>query len=59
MRHSLCSWLLTEGYNPEVARKMLRHTNTDMTLAYAHMDGERIDAQGRFLAKMIPGSQIQ
>ena len=33
---------------------MLRHSHIDTTLIYAHMDSERIGAEGRMLERMLP-----
>ena len=55
-RHALATFLISEGQNPEVVRRMLRHSHLDMTLSYAHMDAERIGAQGRLLERMLPKS---
>jgi integrase len=54
-RHSLATFLLAEGQNPDVVRRMLRQSHIDTTLIYAHMDSQRIGAQGRMLERMLPG----
>jgi len=51
-RHSLATFLISEGQNPDVVRRMLRQSHIDTTLIYTHMDSERIGAQGRMLERM-------
>jgi integrase len=53
LRHSLATFLISEGQNPDVVRRMLRQSHIDMTLHYTHMDTERINAQGRLLERMM------
>jgi integrase len=53
-RHSLATFLIAEGQNPDVVRRMLRQSHIDTTLIYTHMDSERINAQGRLLGRMMP-----
>ncbi len=53
-RHSLATYLIQQGEDPDVVRRMLRHSDLPTTMLYTHMDGQRISAQGRFLEKMIP-----
>jgi integrase len=55
-RHSLATFLLAEGQNPDVVRRMLRQSHIDTTLIYSHMDSERIGAQGRMLERMLPNT---
>jgi hypothetical protein len=55
--HSLATFLISEGQNPDVVRRMLRQSHIDTTLIYAHMDSERIDAQGRMLERMLPKTE--
>ena len=52
-RHSLATFLISEGQNPDVVRRMLRQSHIDTTLIYTHMDSERIGAQGRLLERML------
>jgi integrase len=52
LRHSLATFLISEGQNPDVVRRMLRQSHIDTTLIYTHMDSERIGAQGRMLERM-------
>jgi integrase len=53
-RHGLATFLISEGRNPDVVRRMLRQSHIDTTLIYTHMDSERIGAQGRMLGQMLP-----
>ena len=47
-RHSLTSWMMDAGENPQVVRSMLRWTNLNMLAHYAHGFREsRLQAQGR------------
>ncbi|HET9283189.1 MAG TPA: site-specific integrase [Candidatus Angelobacter sp.] len=57
-RHSLATFLIKEGANVDVVRKMLRHSKLDVTLAYTHMDSERIHAQGRMLSTMMASEAV-
>lgn len=52
-RHSLATFLIKEGTDPQVVQKMLRHSKLDTTMIYTHMDSERIGAQGRLLEQMM------
>jgi len=56
-RHSLATFLISEGRNPDVVRRMLRQSHIDTTLIYTHMDSERIGAQGRMLGRMLPKTE--
>jgi integrase len=56
-RHSLATFLISEGQNPDVVRRMLRQSHIDTTLIYTHMDSERIGAQGRMLGRMLPKTE--
>ncbi len=56
-RHSLATFLISEGQNPDVVRRMLRQSHIDTTLTYTHMDSERIGAQGRMLGRMLPKTE--
>jgi integrase len=53
-RHSLATFLISEGRNLDVVRRMLRQSHIDTTLLYVNMDSERIGAQGRMLDRMLP-----
>ncbi len=57
-RHSLATFLISEGRNPDVVRRMLRQSQIDTTLIYTHMDSERIRAQGRMLERMLPKTDV-
>jgi hypothetical protein len=46
-RYALATFLISEGQNPDVVRRGLRHSHIDTTLLYAHMDAERIGAAGQ------------
>jgi integrase len=35
-RHSLATFLISEGQDPDVVRRMLRQSHIDTTLTYAH-----------------------
>lgn len=60
LRHALTTFLIHQGHDPDVVRRMLRHSDINVTMLYAHMDSKRIDAQAQFLQKMMPdGAQIQ
>ena len=56
-RHSLATFLISEGRNPDVVRRMLRQSQIATTLIYTHMDSERIGAQGRMLGRMLPKTE--
>jgi integrase len=56
-RHSLATFLISEGRNPDVVRRMLRQSHIDTTLIYTHMDSQRIGAQGRLLERMLPKTE--
>jgi len=58
-RHSLATFLIGEGQNPDVVRRMLRQSHLDTTLIYTHMDSARIEAQGRMLEQMNPAMAVQ
>lgn len=53
-RHSLATFLISEGRNLDVVRRMLRQSHIDTTLLCVNMDSERIGAQGRMLDRMLP-----
>jgi integrase len=54
-RHSLTSWLMANGENPQVVRAMLRWTNLNMLAHYAHsFSTEKLAAQGAVLEKLVP-----
>ena len=45
-RHSLATFLISEGRNPDVVRRMLRQSHIDTTLIYAHMDSKELGLRG-------------
>ncbi len=54
-RHSLTSWLMANGENPQVVRAMLRWTSLNMLWHYAHsFPLEKLQAQGAVLEKIVP-----
>jgi integrase len=61
LRHSLASWLVSNGVDVKTVSSMLRHSNIKTTLGiYSHaIDSNKLAAQGEFLEKLLPGSQIQ
>jgi site-specific recombinase XerD len=50
LRHSLASFLVSQGENPTVVQKTLRHSNVTTTLGlYSHVAGDdRLAAQRAF-----------
>jgi len=57
-RHSLCSFLMSDGENPAVIQATLRHTRLDMTMYYAHSrKKEKLEAQGRVLEAVLGGDR--
>jgi integrase len=61
LRHSLASWLVSNGVDVKTVSSMLRHSNIKTTLGiYSHaVDSNRLAAQGQFLNQLLTGSQIQ
>jgi integrase len=56
-RHSLCSFLMSEGETPAVIQATLRHTRLDMTMYYAHSRmKQKLEAQGRW-SKLFSGGK--
>jgi len=54
-RHSLTSWLMANGENPQVVRAMLRWTSLNMLWHYSHgFSEEKLEAQGAVLEKIVP-----
>jgi integrase len=54
-RHSLTSWLMANGENPQVVRAMLRWTSLNMLWHYSHgFSKEKLEAQGTVLEKLVP-----
>jgi integrase len=53
-RHSLTSWLMANGANPQMVRAMLRWTNLNMLAHYAHgFKSDKLEAQGAVLDKLV------
>lgn len=54
-RHSLTSWLMANGENPQVVRAMLRWTSLNMLWHYSHgFSQQKLEAQGAVLEKLVP-----
>jgi integrase len=65
-RHSLTSWMMDAGENPQIVRAMLHWKNLNMLAHYAHGFREtKLEAQARVLAAVLGqerelnGSQVQ
>jgi integrase len=53
-RHSLTSWLMANGGNPQIVRAMLRWTNFNMLAHYSHgFKSDKLEAQGTVLDKLV------
>jgi integrase len=53
-RHSLSSWLMANGENPQIVRAMLRWTNLNMLSQYTHsFKVDKLEAQGTVLEKLV------
>jgi integrase len=53
-RHSLTSWLMANGENPQIVRAMLRWANLNMLAHYAHgFKSDKLEAQGAVLNKRM------
>jgi len=53
-RHSLTSWLMANGENPQIVRAMLRWTNLNMLSQYTHgFKSDKLEAQGAVLEKLV------
>lgn len=53
-RHSLTSWLMANGENPQIVRAMLRWTNLNMLAHYTHgFKADKLEAQGAVLKKLV------
>ena len=61
LRHSLASWLVSNGVDVKTVSSMLRHSNIKTTLAiYSHaVDSNKLAAQGQFLEKLLAGGSVQ
>lgn len=53
-RHSLTSWLMANGENPQIVRAMLRWTDLNMLAHYTHgFETDKLEAQGTVLRKLV------
>ena len=53
-RHSLTSWLMANGENPQIVRAMLRWTNLNMLAHYTHgFKTDKLEAQSAVLKKLV------
>jgi len=61
LRHSLASWLVSNGVDVKTVSSMLRHSNVRTTLGiYSHaVDSNRLAAQEQFLNTLLSGNRIQ
>lgn len=61
LRHSLASWLVSNGFDVKTVSSMLRHSNPRTTLGiYSHaVDSNKLAAQGQFLDKLLAGESVQ
>ena len=57
-RHSLTSWLMANGEDPQIVRAMLRWTTLNMLAHYTHgFKADKLEAQGAVLKKLVrPGN---
>ena len=61
LRHSLASWLVSNGVDVKTVSSMLRHSNVKTTLGiYSHaVDSNRLAAQEQFLNTLLAGNSVQ
>lgn len=61
LRHSLASWLVSNGVDVKTVSSMLRHSNVRTTLGiYSHaVDSNKLAAQGQFLNTLLAGESVQ
>jgi integrase len=61
LRHSLASWLVSEGVDVKTVSSMLRHSNIKTTLGiYSHAVGSKqLAAQGQFLDTLLSNAPVQ
>lgn len=53
-RHSMTSWLMANGENPQIVRAMLRWTNLNMLAHYTHgFKADKLEAQEAVLKKLV------
>jgi integrase len=59
-RHSLASFLMSNGEDPKLVQTLLRHSKMDMTLHYTHSTKEAcLMAQGKLLQQLVPNDRVQ
>jgi integrase len=59
-RHSLTSWLMANGENPQIVRAMLRWTNLNMLSHYTHgFKADKLEAQGAVLRNMVGTRRLE
>jgi integrase len=54
IRHGLSTFLIDNGHDPVVVRRMLRHSHLDMTMHYVHNGHKARNAQGQFIERFLP-----
>jgi integrase len=61
LRHSLGSWLVSNGVDLKTVSSMLRHANVRTTLGiYSHaVDANKLAAQGQFLNTLLSTEMVQ
>ena len=61
LRHSLGSWLVSNGVDIKTVSSMLRHSNPRITLGiYSHaVDANKLAAQGQLLRELLPSETVQ
>jgi len=61
LRHSLASWLVSEGVDVKTVSSMLRHSNIKTTLSiYSHaVDSNKLAAQGQYLDRLLVGGSVR
>jgi integrase len=61
LRHSLASWLVSNGVDVKTVSSMLRHSNVKTTLGiYSHaVDSNKLAAQGQFLNTLLSSESVQ
>lgn len=61
LRHSLASWLVSNGVDVKTVSSMLRHSNIKTTLElYSHaVDANKLSAQEQYLNKLLTPAAVQ
>jgi integrase len=61
LRHSLATWLVSNGVDAKTVSGILRHSNIRTTLGlYSHaVDANKLSAQEQFLNKLFTGASVQ